>query len=180
MLGFEKNYTLIKNSKETFCAVPKLLGHRTAVQRETCIAWPAHLFCYNFLPSPKPIYPLTIPSHEQVLSISNSSSPATRMWRTQKFSQCLSSRGRGCLFRQTLLKSVWVCVYMSVLFCSQVLQLKVACGLWNLTSVYVSVFQFVWNNMSAHCSAIIVGVGAGIVVIVTQEYFKRNNERLYN
>ena len=30
------------------------------------------------------------------------------------------------------------------------------------------------------CSAIIVGVGAGIVVIVTQEYFKGNNERLYN
>ena len=116
----------------------------------------------------------------KVLSFSNSSSPATRMWRTQKFSQCLSSRGRSCLFRQALLKSVWVCVYMSVLFCSQVLQLKVACGLWNLTSVYVSVFQFVWKDMCAHCSAIIVGVGAGIVVIVTQEYFKRNNERSYN
>ena len=73
----------------------------------------------------------------KVLSFSNSSSPATRMWRTQKFSQCLSSRGHACLFRQALLKSVWVCVYMSVLFCSQVLQLKVACGLGNPPSVYV-------------------------------------------
>ena len=63
-LVFHKIY-ILKNSIETFCAVPKLLGHRTAVQRNTCIAWPAHLSCYNFVPSPKPIHPLTNPSHEQ-------------------------------------------------------------------------------------------------------------------
>ena len=144
MLGFEKNYTLIKNSKETFCAVPKLLGHRTAVQRETCIAWPAHLSCYNFVPSPKPIHPLTNPSHEQSAQYFQQQFPGHKDVTDTKILAMFVQPRTRLPFPAGLAQKC-----LSMLFCSQVLQLKVACGLGNLTCVYVSVFQFVWDDICA-------------------------------
>ena len=101
-------------------------------------------FAKIFFLSPKPIHPLTNPPHEQSAQFFQQQFTGHKDVTDTKILAMFVQPRTRLPFPAGLAQKC-----LSVLFCSQVLQLKVACGLGNLTCVYVSVFQFVWDDICA-------------------------------